>query len=399
MLRKLVVVALSCLIVLSSLILLSCPLATEHLSGDKLIRINLGGAAGRLLGQTEYDVTSLRIVVTGPGGLNEVIDWVKDVSPMSYDLQAYETGTHTITVTHYGVNGDETAEATESTKFELRPYVITVLNVTPGAIGLIVVEGEGDPTCADLVGIWDGPMELPGGPPPAEPIPVYAVFILDEEDNAWLYSSWEEGGLIQESVTYKGTWDCDGSVISGLWTDHYSYGGWEPLSEDAEMDEIPWAADWILEGGNLHLAFTEGPTVPADLTRLDPVNGILTLRVVNAPEYLPPAYEPPIYWMGGAWTQYADPGGSGQIAMGLSAAIAGGTADTVLSDLEGDPYPFPGGSVVNLGAMVDENHSWDDPNNPGDPTDNPVTGGWYFVNGDAVVTFDFNEDFSTNSGG
>jgi hypothetical protein len=110
------------------------------------IQLNVGYPGAKAIGVGEYDVTGLSIAVYDPGDqLLDTIEWDAGEGSMSYMVQVSQAGTHRIEVTHFGENNGEPVEATESAEFDIQPMVITVINVTPGAVGVIEVEpGEQD---------------------------------------------------------------------------------------------------------------------------------------------------------------------------------------------------------------------------------------------------------------
>ena len=96
---------------------------------------------------TEYDVTGMTIVVRDPDGeVIQIIDWEAEDGPMSYLIPVQQQGEHKIFVTHIGEQNGEVVEVTESATFNIQAMVITVIEVIPGCIGLINIEGINPPT-------------------------------------------------------------------------------------------------------------------------------------------------------------------------------------------------------------------------------------------------------------
>jgi hypothetical protein len=127
------------------------------------IRLNIGSPGAKAIGVGEYDVTGLSIAVYDPGDqLLDAIEWDAVEGPKSYTVQVSQAGTHRIEVTHISDDGGEVVEATESADFEIETMVITVIDVTPGMVGLIRVEGE-PVGPVDLTGFWDAYLTPTGG--------------------------------------------------------------------------------------------------------------------------------------------------------------------------------------------------------------------------------------------
>ena len=114
------------------------------------VKLNVGDPGARAIVVGEYEVTRLEITVQGPGIQDPVsIVWHAADGPQSYIVQVSDAGTHRIDVTHISDANGEVVQATESAEFDIEPMEITVINITPGAVGMIGVEpGERD-TCAD----------------------------------------------------------------------------------------------------------------------------------------------------------------------------------------------------------------------------------------------------------
>lgn len=112
------------------------------------IRLNVGQPGAKGIGVDYHDVTGLSITVYDPGDTElATFEWDEQEGPQSYVVKVNSTGTHGISVTHVSDDGGEVVEATETAEFEIAAMVITVINITPGVIGTIQVDGEpaGDP--------------------------------------------------------------------------------------------------------------------------------------------------------------------------------------------------------------------------------------------------------------
>ncbi len=112
----------------------------------------------------EYEVTGLLIELRDPKGeLLRTIEWEATEGPRSYTIAVQQRGQYEISVTHYGEKDGRTVEATESAEFNIHAMRITVINVVPGAIGVIGVDpGESEPEQYDLTGYWDSYLLMNG---------------------------------------------------------------------------------------------------------------------------------------------------------------------------------------------------------------------------------------------
>jgi hypothetical protein len=83
-------------------------------------------------------------------------------------------------VTHFGQNEvGEQVQATESAAFQIRAMGITVIDIVPGCIGMIHVEGQEAPPTVDLTGYWDAILTPPGG----EPNPPHLLYLKQTDSS------------------------------------------------------------------------------------------------------------------------------------------------------------------------------------------------------------------------
>jgi hypothetical protein len=166
------------------------------------IRLNIGYPGAKAIGVGEYDVTGLSIAVYDPGDqLLDAIEWDAVEGPKSYVVQVNQAGTHHIEVTHFGDNNGEVVEANESAEFNIQPTVITVIDVTPGMVGLIRVDGEvvSDPF-AWLHGYWIQDEYA---------APTSDYLEIREDGTYWWWINYDGSGGIDES----GTWYVDSGLL------------------------------------------------------------------------------------------------------------------------------------------------------------------------------------------
>jgi hypothetical protein len=112
------------------------------------IRLNVGDPGAKGIGVDYYDVTGVFITVYDPEEAElATFQWDAEEGPQSYLVQVNTTGTYEVVVTHISDDDGEVVEATETAEIEIEEMVITVIDIIPGAIGTIEVDGQptGDP--------------------------------------------------------------------------------------------------------------------------------------------------------------------------------------------------------------------------------------------------------------
>ena len=120
------------------------------------IRLNVGNPGAKGIGVGEYEVTGLSIAVYDPQDqLLDSFEWDPGEGLQSYLVQVNSIGTYRLEVTHYSDDNGEPVEATETAEFEITAMVITVIDITPGVIGMIEVEGGPPPEPVDVRGYWN----------------------------------------------------------------------------------------------------------------------------------------------------------------------------------------------------------------------------------------------------
>ena len=115
----------------------------------------------------EFDVTGLHIEVWGLDQEEPLasFDWAEAEGFQEYSVPVPQLGEYRIVVTHLGGSEEAPVQATEEAVFEIRAMKITVIDVVPGGIGAIQVEGE---VSIDVTGYWD--LFLIPGPPQPGPL-------------------------------------------------------------------------------------------------------------------------------------------------------------------------------------------------------------------------------------
>ena len=190
------------IVVLALAMLFGCDLLwepPERIGG--YIQLNVGDPGAKAIDVHEYDVTALSIAVYDPEDkLLESIEWDAVEGPKSYSVKVNQAGTHRIEVMHIGEDNGEVVEADESAEFDITPMVITVIDITPGAIGLIRVDGEQTSEPIDLSGYWDFYWTL-GGLPEVGPV----LFCI-EQTGSTLISDIEFTGGISGSTVFLEAW-------------------------------------------------------------------------------------------------------------------------------------------------------------------------------------------------
>jgi hypothetical protein len=121
-------------------------------------------AAAKGITVSELDVTGLQILVRDPSGeVLQTIDWEVGQGGKDYVVPVKQLGEHEIEVTHYGTREGQPVQANESAAFTIRAMKITIIDIVPGCIGVIQVEGEEPPEPVDLTGYWDAILTPTGG--------------------------------------------------------------------------------------------------------------------------------------------------------------------------------------------------------------------------------------------
>ncbi len=114
----------------------------EEQSGS-YIKLNILPSAAKGIEVNEYDVTGLQVKIYDPDDqLLDSVAWDAQDGPASYLIPVSEEGLHRIEVTHLSDDNGEEVKATEYATFKIRAMVITVINITPGCIGVIDFAGE-----------------------------------------------------------------------------------------------------------------------------------------------------------------------------------------------------------------------------------------------------------------
>ena len=152
-------VRLGCIAVLAVVLAFGCSLLPrENVAegGGWYIKLRIQAAAvSKGITVDELDVTGMAFQVLGPGeDVLQSIDWKKEDGSQEYLVAVPQPGEYGFEVTHFGERDGVLVRAKESASFEIRAMKITVIDVVPGGIGLIWVEGE-EAQEVDLTGYWD----------------------------------------------------------------------------------------------------------------------------------------------------------------------------------------------------------------------------------------------------
>lgn len=150
---------------------------------------------------SEVGVTGLQIRVLDPLDLELLtIDWAVGQGGKDYVVPVAQPGEHEIEVTHYGLQEGQPVQVTESATFTIRAMKITVIDIVPGCIGAIRVEGA--------------------------------------EADAWLHGYWVQAGTMgpdTEVLDFR----ADGTFT--MWGDYFA----------SRVEDIETWGTWSLEGSTL----------------------------------------------------------------------------------------------------------------------------------------------------
>jgi hypothetical protein len=230
---------------------LALPFGCARLSWDApeqsawYIQLEIGQPEARGIGVGEYPVTGLSIEVYAPGNqLLDTVSWDAQDGPTSHVIPVSQAGTYRIEVTHIGDNGGEMVQATESTNFVVQAMVITVIHITPGAIGKIDVEGGGPEEPIDLNGFWDFYWTI-GGQPEMGPVLFYI-----EQTGSELAASMGFSGSISGSAVTLEAW-----IDMGYGVPLYVRLEGTVSGSDATGYEIAGSASGDMGGGTFRLIY------------------------------------------------------------------------------------------------------------------------------------------------
>ena len=131
-------------ILLLPLLTLSCPSPFGPGRDSGMIELTIDKPdTPRLIQVREYTVTSLEIQVFDPAGdLIQEIEWLATEGSRTYRVPARVLGEYEIVVTHVSAAEKPEVRATESEKFFIQAMKITIVDVIPGAIGNINIDGS-----------------------------------------------------------------------------------------------------------------------------------------------------------------------------------------------------------------------------------------------------------------
>jgi hypothetical protein len=133
----------------AGLLALSCSMGpggheTDHGAAERGLSIRIAAPESpRGLSAQGYVVTSLDIEVkqVATDTVVAAFTWLPPEGSAQYDVSVPVAGDYEIIVTHHGENGGNTVAALESVVVSIQPMIISVVTVTPGQIGVIIVGG------------------------------------------------------------------------------------------------------------------------------------------------------------------------------------------------------------------------------------------------------------------
>ena len=246
------------------IMLYACSLLPGNLE-DGVIALNVGTSGQfRAIEVKDYDVESLDLEILAPDPDNpgeEISVWSEHwlaPDPQRYVVQGIGAGTYRIVVTHNGVNGDETLSVTEDANFSVAAMKITTINVVPGLLGVLNVEGdETDPV--DLTGPWTLTWNLVNG---TVVHPMYITLIQNDEIVDFDFGA--SGTILGNNL----------SVDNAFIEDLYSYFSWDAIvNSTGDVVEGPFALLDDIDGTPItHPEFPEWGPFEGDMTlvRTDP---------------------------------------------------------------------------------------------------------------------------------
>ena len=277
-------------VVVSVMLLAACSFSPGSPEG-RMIYLTVGGSSGsRLIQVEEYEVAGLYLAVNDPQGellWDEV--WQPGEGATTYAIPVKQMGVHEIVVVHQLPEYAEPNSVEERAFFSITGMMISVINITPGAIGMINVEGGiVDDDCC-ITGAWEGTVLYPspdydefGNFLGLDWMEVLIEMWFDEdgtdEINGYLSEEDQLLGFYLEDMTFIGTWECTAGALSGIWTHRWDHEAGDFVLMRDEEDQ-PSPIEW--ESLNLEFSpdcntmsfdvdFEVGDLVHWELTRMGP---------------------------------------------------------------------------------------------------------------------------------
>ena len=97
----------------------------------------------KLITVNEYEVTGLMIVITDPNNEEiQRINWSASENSKTYQIPVKSPGKHKVTVTHIAKDNGKVVKAKESAFFNIRPMIITTVEIIPGFVGFINIDAS-----------------------------------------------------------------------------------------------------------------------------------------------------------------------------------------------------------------------------------------------------------------
>ena len=264
----------------------------EEAQSGWYIRLNVGYPGAKAIGVEEYDVTQVDVGIFAPGETLPfyTITWYAEDGSASYLIPVSEQGEYRIEVTHFGEDNGEPVEAKESASFNISAMVITVIDITPGAVGMIEVDGEnvGDPW-AWLYGYWIQD-EYAG--------PTSDYLEIREDGTYWWWINYDGSGGIDDS----GTWYIDDGLLIIVME------GMEVPTEVVKLSDDEFNLIMFGEEEHFYRKGTE-PYWVFDLPPTPlPVSSDWTERIINDDEVQLFTFQAPVSGTYGiSWKQAGDP--------------------------------------------------------------------------------------------
>jgi hypothetical protein len=289
------------------------------------IQLNIGDPESKAISVEEYDVTQVDVGIFAPGETLAfyTLTWYAGDDPVSELIPVSEQGEYEIQVTQVADNNGEPVEAKESASFNIAAMVITVINVTPGAVGVIAVDGEnvGDPW-AWMYGYWIQD-EYAG--------PTSDYLEIREDGTYWWWINYDGSGGIDES----GTWYVDSGLLIIVME------GMEVPTEVVKLSDDEFNLIMFGEEEHFYRKGTE-PYWVFDLPPTPlPVSSDWTDRIINDDEVQLFTFQAPVSGTYGiSWKQVGDPDFPDYSA-GIDVFAYRSDQETLIFGKEMSGYPAP----------------------------------------------------------
>jgi hypothetical protein len=214
--------------VLTLLMVSACGMLFEGLEkGYNLVLTVQRQSPGRAVTVDYHDVTRLEMEVrrTETSGILQQFSWAPGDDDNRFIVNLGATGEYVLKVTHFYKGGGVEKPAEEWAKFKIKSYIITMINIMPGAVGAIEILPPSDPI-DDLQGLWYG-SEVPFWDDDHATIDIYTWIGPDNRYRTVLYPVDSTDVSERLEFTNFGSFSAVDGVFHPDWEAVYAEGAWQ----------------------------------------------------------------------------------------------------------------------------------------------------------------------------